>query len=58
LFTVGKIFSRLAVRLLSEGHIKTHPHRLGSGFEGVLAGYDEMRQGKVSGQKLVYKLSS
>lgn len=48
----------MAVKLLSEGAIKVHPPKVGKGLEGVLEGLDDMRQGKVSGNKLVYKIGA
>jgi hypothetical protein len=54
--TVTKIFMRLATKLFAQGAIKFHPARVGEGYDGILAGFDDMRQGKVSAQKLVYKL--
>ena len=52
-------FWELAGRLLAAGKLKTAPLRLndgGEGFEGILYGLEEFRQGKVSGEKLVYKI--
>ncbi|KAH8887199.1 zinc-binding oxidoreductase alcohol dehydrogenase [Thozetella sp. PMI_491] len=42
--------------ILQEGRLKLPPTQVGSGLEGVLDGLDLMRQGKVSGTKLVYVL--
>ncbi|KAK5993549.1 Trans-enoyl reductase TOXD [Cladobotryum mycophilum] len=42
--------------LLKDGKIKAHQIRLGNGLEGVLDGLKEMEEGKVSGEKLVYKI--
>ena len=54
-FLVG--FSSLTEKLLEEGKIKTHPHRVNEGgLGGVLEGLQELREGKVSGEKLVYRL--
>ncbi|OHE94670.1 TOXD protein [Colletotrichum orchidophilum] len=47
-------------RLLEEGKVVAHKATVnegGSGLEGVLKGLDLVRQGKVSGTKLVYTLS-
>ncbi|KAK5164025.1 uncharacterized protein LTR77_010116 [Saxophila tyrrhenica] len=57
-YQFGQIFFRLAVKLLGEGKVKVHPPRVGKGLEGALDGLDEMRQGKVSGQKLVYSIGA
>ena len=49
----------LAQQLLEERVVVPIRHELnrtGSGFEGILKGMDEMRQGKVSGTKLVYTI--
>ena len=43
-------------KLLMEGKIKVHKPRVGSGLEKVLDGLDELKNDKVSGEKLVYKL--
>ncbi|KAM5354139.1 hypothetical protein ACJ41O_000789 [Fusarium nematophilum] len=51
-------FTRLAQELLAQGRIKAHPFEVREGgLEGVLSGLQEMREGKVSGKKLVYKLN-
>ncbi|RDW65095.1 hypothetical protein BP6252_10746 [Coleophoma cylindrospora] len=46
----------MAESLLAEGKIKIHPTRVGKGLEGVLDGMDFMKEGKVSGAKLVYTI--
>lgn len=56
-FEFGKMFWEMARGLLGEGKIKTHRHEMDrgmKGLEGALAGMDELRQGRVSGVKLVY----
>lgn len=58
-FEFGKKFSELGTGLLRDGKVKTvRPivNQGGKGLEGVLEGLDELRQGKVSGAKLVYTL--
>jgi hypothetical protein len=51
-------FVRLAQELLAQGRVKVHPFEVREGgLEGVLGGLEEMRAGKVSGKKLVYKLN-
>lgn len=53
-----KRFSALAEELLKDGKIKVHPLRVeGEGLKGVLDGLQLMREGKVSGQKLVYRVT-
>jgi NADPH:quinone reductase-like Zn-dependent oxidoreductase len=45
-------------RLLDEGKLRTHPVKvLADGFEAVLEGLDLLREKKVSGQKLVCRIS-
>lgn len=57
-YEFGKKFWKLSEKLLAEGKFKVHrPDVRGGGLEGVLEGLDELRQGKVSGKKLVYKIS-
>lgn len=50
------MFTGLVEKLLEQRKIKSHPIRLGSGLESVLEGLSEMREGTVTGQKLVYNL--
>ncbi|KHN94908.1 Alcohol dehydrogenase superfamily, zinc-type [Metarhizium album ARSEF 1941] len=42
--------------LLAAGKIKVHPPRVGNGLDGVLEGLQMMRENRVSGEKLVYKI--
>lgn len=50
-------FQSLTSKLLEQGKIKTHPHHVKpGGLEGVLQGLQELREDKVSGEKLVYLL--
>lgn len=39
-----------------EGKIKVHKPRVGSGMENILDGLDQLKNNKVSGEKLVYRL--
>jgi NADPH:quinone reductase-like Zn-dependent oxidoreductase len=56
-FEFGKTFWELATKLLASQQLTVHPTKVGSGgLEGVLKGLDELREGKVSGVKLVYKI--
>lgn len=51
-------FFALADKLLEKGMLKAHPHRLrGGGLEGIFGGLDESKEGKVSGEKLVYRIA-
>jgi len=56
-FEFGKKFWELSRELLAEGKIKVHRpsvNKYGKGFEGILEGMKQMKEGKVSGEKLVY----
>lgn len=56
-FTI--MIMKLAEQLTREGKLKNHPLTLnldGKGFEGVLKGLDCLREGKISGRKLVYSV--
>ena len=43
-------------RLLAEKKLKPHPMKISKGFEGIIQGMDDMRDDKVSGQKLVFSV--
>ena len=47
---------RSVIELMGEGELKAHPPKVGQGLEGVVEGLGEMKQGKVSAVKLVYKI--
>lgn len=48
----------LTEKLLWEGKLKTHPETVRpGGLDGVLQGMKDMKDGKVSGQKLVYRMA-
>lgn len=56
-YDFGCMFWRLSEQLLAQGKFKVHtPDVRGGGLEGVLEGLEELKQGKVSGKKLVYKM--
>ncbi|KAJ3203736.1 hypothetical protein HDU82_006353 [Entophlyctis luteolus] len=58
-FEFAKEFALLTNRLLADGKLKVHKpsvNETGSGLESVLQGLELMREGKVSGKKLVYTL--
>ena len=58
-YEFGKSFWELSERLFAEGKVKpirVTKNRSGSGLEGVLVGVEEIKAGKVSGEKLVYTL--
>lgn len=51
-------FLPVAEKVLSEGKIKVHPPKvLPGGLKGVLDGLQAMKEGKVSGEKLVYNVA-
>jgi len=56
-FEFTAMFWRLTENLVKEGKIKPHPIRVGGeGLVGVFDGMQQMREGKVSGVKLVYRV--
>lgn len=56
-FDFAKKFFAITETLLAEGKLKTHSEKVGSnGLAGALQGMKEMEDGKVSGQKLVYRV--
>ena len=53
-----RLFVPVAEALLAAGKIQVHPPSVrGGGLRGVLNGLQAMRQGKVSGEKLVYRVA-
>ena len=53
----AKMFWKLSAGLVADGKIRVHPPRVGKdGLRGVLDGYQAMREGQVSGEKLVYRI--
>jgi len=57
-FEFGKKFWEVARKLLEEGKYKAHPLDVRpGGLNGVIDGMEDMRQGKVSGKKLVYRVT-
>ncbi|TGO51238.1 hypothetical protein BCON_0166g00250 [Botryotinia convoluta] len=56
-FELGKRAFVLLERLLENGLIKNHPVKIiYGGLKGILEGMREMKEGKVSGEKLVYRV--
>jgi NADPH:quinone reductase-like Zn-dependent oxidoreductase len=56
-YEFGKMFWALSEKLLADGQIRAHPTQVGSGgLKGVFDGLQAMREGKVSGAKLVYRI--
>lgn len=56
-FEYTKKFIKLTEKLLAEGKLKAHRTKVGAdGLKGVLKGLEDMKAGKVSGEKLVYRV--
>jgi hypothetical protein len=56
-FELGKTFVTLAEKLLEANLIKNHPVKLmEGGLEGILDGMQYLKDGKVSGVKVVYQV--
>ncbi|KAJ9612482.1 hypothetical protein H2200_004079 [Cladophialophora chaetospira] len=56
-FMFASRFAEVAERLWHEGNFKPHPQRVEpGGFSGVADGLQQMRESKVSGEKLVYRV--
>ena len=54
-FVFASGFLELAEKLWTEGKFKPHPQRIGTGgLLGAVCGMQEMREGRISGEKLVY----
>ncbi|EMC98222.1 hypothetical protein BAUCODRAFT_66865 [Baudoinia panamericana UAMH 10762] len=57
-FEFAKKFFDITEKLLAEGKLKTHEEQVGPhGLQGVLEGFQQMKEGKVSGRKLVYRVA-
>lgn len=56
-YIVASTFTDVAAKLYAEGKLLPHPPKVGAGgLEGVLEGMQFMKEGKVSGVKLVYRI--
>ncbi|CAG8950320.1 hypothetical protein HYFRA_00006813 [Hymenoscyphus fraxineus] len=56
-FEFAKVWTALSEKLVAEGKVKPHPAQVGKGgLEGVLQGLEDLKNGKVSGNKLVYNI--
>jgi NADPH:quinone reductase-like Zn-dependent oxidoreductase len=55
-YEFGVKFWKAAEGLLNSGKIKTHPTLVKDGLEGVPQGLNDLKDGKVSGKKLVYRV--
>jgi NADPH:quinone reductase-like Zn-dependent oxidoreductase len=54
----GKQFSVLTEQLVAAGLVKPHTHRVEKGgLDGIAQGLDNLKQGNVKAEKLVYKLA-
>ena len=57
-YDLAKRFAVLAEELLEQGKIKPHPATVrNGGLEAILAGIEDIRHGKISGEKLVYVIA-
>lgn len=57
-FEFARGFFDLSEKLLHEGKLQTHPESLQpGGLQGVLKGLKDMKDGKVSAKKLVYRMA-
>jgi hypothetical protein len=56
-FASAKSIVSTVEKLLADGKLKTHPEKVGSnGLKGVLQGMLDLKNGKVRGEKLVYRV--
>lgn len=56
-YKIASEFANVAARLYAEGKLLPHPPKVGSGgLQGVLEGLELLKMGKVSGEKLVYRV--
>ncbi|KAJ4988281.1 TOXD protein [Stagonosporopsis vannaccii] len=55
-YEFGVKFWRAAEDLFNSGKVKAHPTLVRDGLEGVPQGLNDLKDGKVSGQKLVYRV--
>ena len=50
-------FWEISSKLIASAQLAVHPPKVGKdGLEGVLDGMEQLRQGKVTGVKLVYRV--
>ena len=56
-FEFSKKFFDVSQKLIEEGKVKPHPAKVGKdGLKGAFDGFQQFRDGKISGVKLVYKV--
>lgn len=53
-YEFGSKFWRISEELFNSGKLKAHPTQVRKGLEGIPQGLDDLKDGKVSGVKLVY----
>ena len=53
---LGERVWRMALRYLSEGKIQPPPFELRRGLEGALKGVNDLREGLISGKKIISQL--
>lgn len=57
-FEFAKKFFGITEKLMAEGKLKTHPAAVGEkGLEGALKGMEDLKNDRVSGKKLVYRVA-
>lgn len=57
-FEFAKEFVNITEQLLQKGLLKPHPGKIGErGLEGALNGLQDLKEGRVSRNKLVYRVS-
>jgi len=57
-YKIASEFFQVATKLFAEGKLKPHPQSVEyGGLKGVFDGFQKMKDGKVSGQKLVYRVN-
>jgi NADPH-dependent curcumin reductase CurA len=55
-YEFGCKFWKQSEDLINSGKIKPHPTKVQNGLQGVPQGLQDLKEGKVSGVKLVYKV--
>lgn len=55
-YEFGSKFWKVSQELINSGKIKPHPTEVRGGLESVPQGLEDLKAGKVSGVKLVYKV--
>lgn len=55
-YKLAKSFIALCEDLLEEGKIRSHPADVRLGIEGIIEGMQELKEGNISGAKLVYRI--